>query len=79
MRTIGWGLVLLLAGCVAQAHRELRAAEAAYARCVAEHSESDAECRALRERQIQVQQRYGESARHAWGCDPAQEPCPTPR
>ena len=61
------------------AYREVRAADAAYERCVAERSESDAECRALRERRIQAEQRYGESARQGWGCDPAQEPCPTPR
>jgi hypothetical protein len=64
---------------VSQERRDAAAARQAVERCVAEHSESAPECVALRERQLAAQRRYQENAKRAWGCDPAQEQCPTPR
>lgn len=72
-------LALVILACVTQEHQEVSAAREAYARCVAEYSESHPECAALRERLHTAERRYQENSRRAWACDPAQESCPTPR
>ena len=65
--------------CVTQEHAQVAAAQQAYDRCIAEHSESHPDCVALEQRVLAAQQRYQEGSRRAWACDPAQEQCPTPR
>jgi len=72
-------LVPAAGGCVATEHGEVAAAREAWAACVAAKSESHADCRALQERLRATERRYEEHSRRAWGCDPAQEECPTPR
>jgi len=72
-------VALGLLACVTQEHREVTAAQDAYTRCIAEHSESHPDCVALRERLLAAERRYEENSRRAWACDPAQENCPTPR
>jgi hypothetical protein len=68
-----------LLGCVTREQREVSSLRDAHARCLAEHSESHPDCVALRERLNAAQQRYQESSRRAWACDPAQDDCPTRR
>jgi len=72
-------LALDFLACVTQEHSEVSAAQEAYRRCVAEHSELHPDCVALRERLLAAERRYEENSRRAWACDPAQENCPTPR
>jgi len=81
MKRIAAALILIVpvAACVMAERREVMAAKADLERCQAERSEADAECLALAERLKASQQNYEARARQAWGCDPAQEDCPTPR
>ena len=66
-------------GCVAAEHREVEAAVLEKERCVSSLSASHPNCLKLAERVKSAQQLYEVRARQAWGCDPAQEQCPTPR
>jgi hypothetical protein len=70
---------LALLACVSAEHDEAARAEKAYRECVALHPRSSPACASLEERMLAAQRRYQESSRRAWGCDPAQEQCPTPR
>jgi hypothetical protein len=72
-------LALSCAACVTGQRRDAEAAREAYAECVAERSKEAPECVALQQRALAAQQRYQDDAKRAWGCDPAQEQCPTPR
>jgi hypothetical protein len=72
-------LALACSACVTEQRRSADAAREAHAACVAQQSEDAPECVALQERALAAQQRYQDDAKRAWGCDPAQEPCPTPR
>ena len=72
-------LVSVLSGCVLAEQREATAAREAFQRCIEEHPDSSSSCDVLRERSLQAQRRYEESSRRAWGCDPSQLECPTPR
>jgi len=67
------------AACLHREHADVEAARQAHLECVAEHSPSHTDCVALEERLLDTQRRYEQNARRAWGCDPAQEDCPTPR
>ncbi len=67
----------VLAGCVHAAQREVAAARTAHEACVAEAGAE--QCGAQRERLLAAERAYQESARRAWGCDPVQADCPTPR
>jgi len=72
-------LFVLALGCVANEYNEVARIRDAHARCVADRGASDGECDALEQRKLEEERRYHDSARRAWGCDPAQEQCPTPR
>jgi hypothetical protein len=72
-------VAVLVLGCVSAEHREVEATLLEKQRCVATRSESHPDCQRLAERVKSAQQIYEVRARHAWGCDPAQEQCPTPR
>jgi hypothetical protein len=72
-------LALIFAACVTVQRRDAETAREAYAACVARQSEDAPECIALQQRALAAQQRYQDDAKRAWGCDPAQEQCPTPR
>jgi len=76
---LGGGLCLLLLGCVSAEHAEVEEAQREKERCVATRGESHPTCRALAERLKAAQKTYEARSRQAWGCDPAQEQCPTPR
>lgn len=67
------------AACVTREHRELREAREAHRRCVAEQGEAAPRCVDLQAQLDSASQRYENSSRRAWACDPAQEECPTPR
>jgi hypothetical protein len=78
LRAAATGIALLgVAACASDAHGRANAARADYERCVAAASEG--ECRAERERMLAAERAYQETAQRAWGCDPAQPDCPTPR
>jgi len=79
VRSAWIALVVLALGCVADEHGEVTRAWDAHALCVEERGASDGECEALAQRKLEAERRYHESSRKAWGCDPAQEQCPTPR
>jgi hypothetical protein len=72
-------LALSFAACVTAQRRDAETAREAWAACVARQSEDAPECIALQQRALAAQQRYQDDAKRAWGCDPAQEQCPTPR
>ncbi len=72
-------LTMASLSCVSREHNEVKLAREAYDQCVAEHSASYPGCVSLRDRLLDAQRRYRDSSRRAWGCDPAQEQCPTPR
>ena len=79
-RAIVWCLcVAAAASCVTHERDEMRAVRDAYEQCVEEQSADAAECSALRERLHTAQERYEDNAQRAWGCNPAQQDCPTPR
>ena len=65
--------------CVTQDRDQVLAAQQAYDRCIAVNSTSAPECVALEQRKLAAQRRYEAHSRSAWGCDPAQQQCPTPR
>ena len=68
-----------LMGCVMAQRQEVMTARSELERCQAEHPKADPECTHLVERLKAAQRNYETRARQAWGCDPAQEECPTPR
>jgi hypothetical protein len=68
-----------MTACVVAERSEVLEAKAELERCQAERSEADPECLSLAERLKTLQRNYEARARQAWGCDPAQEECPTPR
>lgn len=60
-------------------HQGVVAARQDYQACLAEHGNSREACGALEERYRTAVRQYEQSSRRAWGCDPKQEECPTPR
>ncbi len=72
-------LLFPLAACVVAERREVMTAKAELERCQAERSEADPECLEFVERLKTSQRNYEARSRQAWGCDPAQEECPTQR
>jgi hypothetical protein len=65
--------------CVSQEHSDVREAQRAYDQCVAEQATSQSDCEPLQERVRAAERRYESNAQGAWGCNPAQAECPTPR
>ena len=68
---------LLALGCVSGARSDMLEARARYRQCAT--ATSEAQCRAEEERMLAAERTYQESAQRAWGCDPAQQDCPTKR
>ena len=66
-------------GCVTAEHREVEKALLEKERCVSSLSGSHPNCLKLAERVKSAQKIYEVRARQAWGCDPAQKQCPSPR
>jgi len=63
--------------CVAGEQQRLNDAREAWERCL--ERDAPGGCEAERARYQAASREYEERARSAWGCDPAQEECPTPR
>lgn len=72
-------LIAVLAGCVGLEKRQVDAAREALDECEAEHGPDNPECKEIRLRLRDAQERYEEKARRAWVCDPTQDECPTRR
>ncbi len=68
-----------LLGCIGPDQRAAEAARERYEACVARRSADHPECRAERDAMMAAQARYEQSARRAWGCNPANEECPRDR
>jgi hypothetical protein len=66
-------------GCVAQEHARAIAARDRYRACLAEHANSRDMCSDLEQRYQAAVRDYEKGSHQAWGCDPAQDQCPTPR
>lgn len=66
-------------GCVSREKRDVEAAKEALDECRAEYGEDHPACKPLVDRLTTSQGIYEKKARDAWGCDPAQEECPTRR
>ena len=71
--------LLLLPGCVWREYRDMVRSREHYEACIDERSVSADECVARRALYDASTRRYEEVSRLKWGCDPAQEDCPTPR
>lgn len=69
----------VLAGCVNREKRDVESATETLDACIAEHGRDHPECEEARLRLKDAQERYDQSARRAWSCDPTQDLCPTPR
>lgn len=65
------------AACAGAAQRHFAAARSRYDACVAASGERA--CGPERERLLAAERAYQDAARRGWGCDPAQEECPTAR
>ncbi len=72
-------VVLVIGGCVAGPHAELEEARDAYRECRSKHADDASACASERQAYETAAERYERLSRQAWGCDPAQEDCPTPR
>ena len=68
---------LLGLACVSGARGVMVEARARYEQCVT--GASEAKCSAEKERMLAAERTYQENAQRAWGCDPAQQDCPTKR
>ena len=80
VRAVVWALVLgCVLGCVTAEHRAVEKALLEKERCVSSLSASHPNCLKLAERVKSAQKIYEVRARQAWGCDPAQKQCPSPR
>ena len=76
---VALAMLVPVTACLMAERREVMAAKADLERCQIEKSQADPECLEIAERLKTSQQNYEARARQAWGCDPAQEECPTPR
>ena len=76
---VALAMLVPVTACLMAERREVMAAKADLERCQVERSEGDPECLEIAERLKASQQNYETRARQAWGCDPAQDECPTPR
>lgn len=77
-RALALGLVTALGlACVAREQQRLNDAREEWQRCLERAAPGG--CEAERSRYEAANREYEERARRAWGCDPAQEECPTPR
>jgi hypothetical protein len=69
----------LPAGCVFREQSEARRARDAYRACLGRHAGDTSQCDPEWQRYLAAVERYEETSRRAWGCDPVQEECPTRR
>ena len=76
---VALAMLVPMAACVMAERRDVMAAKADLELCQAERSEADPQCLELAEHLKALQRTYEARARQGWGCDPAQEECPTPR
>ena len=72
---LGSGVV----SCVGLEKRQVDDAREALDACEEEHGVESPECKEIRLRLRDAQERYEERARRAWACDPTQDECPTQR